>query len=255
MAKFYKASKIAELALQRIGAFSVNDTAPDPIEMERALYWMDMAVAEVVETNRCWWLVPVTIVKALTANTVSYDLSDFLGSSYPSDGILFPVSAFLRDSSSHDEPVEIIRREEYEAISKKTESGTTSRIFIDRVTDDQNLYVHPQVTATGYSLGLIAQVYSPSVLAGAKIDGNLAHGFSAGWQRFLVLATAAEIGSGPVRRLPLQEVADIRGQAGASLANLFGYANREKVSEPRRTAAWGEDYGDSTGVNDYGEIR
>ena len=233
----------------------MNDTAADPVEMERALYWMDMAVAEVVETNRCWWLLPVTIVKALTADTVNYDLSDFLGTSNPSDGILFPVSAFLRDSSSHDEPIDIIRREEYEAVPKKTESGRTTKIFIDRLTDDQNLYVHPQVTDATYSLGLIVQVYSPSVLAGAKIDGNLAHGFSAGWQRFLVNATAAEIGSGPVRRLPLAEVTDIRAQAAVSLANLFGYANREKVSEPRRTAAWGEDYDYSTGYNDYGNIR
>ena len=58
-------------------------------------------------------------------------------------------------------------------------------------------------------------------------------------QDWLILQNAADIGSGPVRRLPPGEINDIRQQAAISRAALMAYSNREKVSQPRRTRAHG----------------
>lgn len=252
MPKLYKAAKLAELSLGKVGAFSPNDPSADPFELERALYWMDMIVAELAGTKRCHWLIPVTVVRPLTALTATYSLATLLGADYPTDGVLFPVDAFLRDSAGGDRPVDIIRREQYDDIERKDSQGAPERIYIDRLNDQQNISIHPLPAVSGFSLGLVFQKYSPSVIAGSTVNGNLSHGFSSEWQKYLVIATAAEIGDGPVRKIPASDVDRFRAQAAASLENLMTYSNREKPSEPRRTAAWGEDYGDDYLHRDYG---
>lgn len=240
MSKLWKASGICERALRKIGAFSINDTAADGEELAEALYWLDLAVAELAGTEKCQWLIPTTLSIALSADTASYDLSNALGTSNPTDGVLFPMSAWLRDSNGEDTPIDIIRRQDYEDISDKDESGEPNIVYIDRLADDQNIFVHPVPDATGYSVRLLCQTYAPNMLAGTPSDGgNVAHGFSAEWQRWLILQNSADIGSGPVRRLPSGEITDIRQQAAISRAALMTYSNREKVSQPRRTRAHG----------------
>ncbi len=240
MSKLWKASGICERSLRKIGAFSVNDTAADPEELSEALYWLDLAVAELAGTEQCQWLIPTTLSIALTANTPSYDLSTALGTGNPTDGVLFPIEAWIRDSSGNDTPIDIIRRRDFEDIEDKDKSGVTDRIYIDRLNDDQNIYVYPVVDETGYSIRLLCQTYAPNLLGGTPSEGgNVRHGFSTEWQRFLILQNAADIGSGPVRRLPASEIADIRQQAEMSRSRLMTYSNREKVSQPRRTRAYG----------------
>lgn len=240
MSKLWKASGICERALRKIGAFSVNDTAADPEELAEALYWLDLAVAELAGTEQCQWLIPTTLSIALTANTANYDLSDALGTANPTDGVLFPIEAWLRDSDGLDTPIDIIRRRDFEDIEDKDKAGVTDRIYIDRLNEDQNIFIYPVVDESGYSIRLLCQTYAPNMLSGTpEGGGNIAHGFSAEWQRWLILQNAADIGSGPVRRLPPGEINDIRQQAAISRAALMAYSNREKVSQPRRTRAHG----------------
>lgn len=240
MSKLWKASGICERALRKIGAFSINDTAADGEELAEALYWLDLSVAELAGTEKCQWLIPTTLSIALSADTPSYDLSTALGTSDPADGVLFPVAAWLRDSNGEDTPIEIIRRQDYEDITDKDESGEPDVVYIDRLNDDQNIFVHPVPDATGYSIRLLCQTYAPNMLSGTpEGGGNIAHGFSAEWQRWLILQNAADIGSGPVRRLPPGEINDIRQQAAIARAALMAYSSREKVSQPRRTRAFG----------------
>lgn len=240
MSKLWKASGVCERALRKIGAFSINDTAADPEELAEALYWLDLAVAELAGTERCHWLIPTTLSIALSADTASYDLSTALGTADPTDGVLFPIEAWLRDSNGEDTPLDIIRRRDYEDIIDKDESGEPDIVYIDRLNDDQNIFVHPVPDATGYTVRLLCQTYAPNMLSGTpEGGGNIAHGFSAEWQRWLILQNAADIGSGPVRRIPPGEINDIRQQAAISRAALMAYSNREKVSQPRRTRAHG----------------
>jgi hypothetical protein len=240
MSKLWKASGICERSLRKIGAFSVNDNAADSGELAEALYWLDLAVAELAGTERCHWLIPQTLSIALTANTVSYDLSNSLGASHPTDGIIFPFEAWIRDSSGNDEPLEIIRRKEYEDINDKDATGEPTHIYIDRLNEDQNLFVYPVPTVSTYSIRLVCQTFAANLLDGTPHSrGNVSHGFSAEWQRWLILQNAADIGSGPVRRLPTPEINDMRQQAGEAKARLMAYSNREKTSQPRRTRAHG----------------
>ena len=240
MSKLWKASGICERALRKIGAFSINDTAADAEELAEALYWLDLSVAELAGTGQCQWLIPTTLSIALSADTASYDLSAALGSSNPTDGVLFPIEAWIRDSDGLDTPIDIIRRRDFEDIEDKDKAGVTDRIYIDRLADDQNLFIYPVVDETGYSIRLLCQTYAPNMLSGTpEGGGNIEHGFSAEWQRWLILQNAADIGSGPVRRLPPGEITDIRQQAGIARAALMAYSNREKVSQPRRTRAHG----------------
>ena len=240
MSKLWKASGICERALRKIGAFSVNDTAADPEELAEALYWLDLAVAELAGTEQCQWLIPTTLSIALAANTPSYDLSTALGTANPTDGVLFPIEAWIRDSNGLDTPIDIIRRRDFEDIEDKDKAGVTDRIYIDRLNEDQNIFIYPVVDETGYSIRLLCQTYAANLGGtGLTATGNIAHGFSAEWQKWMVLQNAADIGSGPVRRLPISETDRIRAEAGTSLTKLMAHSNREKVSQPRRTRAHG----------------
>ena len=240
MSKLWKASGICERALRKIGAFSVNDTAADPEELAEALYWLDLAVAELAGTEQCQWLIPTTLSIALSANTASYDLSTALGTANPTDGVLFPIEAWIRDSNGLDTPIDIIRRRDFEDIEDKDKSGIPDRIYIDRLNEDQNIFIYPVVDETGYSIRLLCQTYAANLGGtGLTATGNIAHGFSAEWQKWMVLQNSADIGSGPVRRLPISETDRIRAEAGTSLAKLMAFSNREKVSQPRRTRAFG----------------
>ena len=240
MSKLWKASGICERSLRKIGAFSINDSAADPEELHEALFWLDLAVAELAGTERCHWLIPATLTITLSADTASYDLSTAIGSDYPTDGVIFPIEAWLRDDDDNDTPLEIIRRRDYEDISDKADSGSPDRIYIDRLNADQNLFVYPVPSAAGEFIRLVCQSYAANLTCGTPDQGgNDAHGFSAAWQRWMILQNAADIGSGPVRRLPSSEVNDMRQQAEGARARLMAYSNREKTSQPRRTSASG----------------
>jgi len=240
MSRLFSARELAERALRKIGAFSINDTAADPEELHETLFWMDMAIAEFVGAERCHWLIPVTIdIPLTTAN--SYDLSDAAGQSYPGNGIIFPADAYLRDSSGNDGEVRLVSRREYEAITDKDATGKPEIVYIDRLKDDQNLYVHPVPVSAGiYTLRLVCQTYANTVTVkvGAATSGNVPHGWPVEWQRWIINQTAADIGSGPVRRLMKSETDDIKRDAETSRARLTAYSNREKRGV-RRTQAWG----------------
>jgi hypothetical protein len=56
------------------------------------------------------------------------------------------------------------------------------------------------------------------------------------WHLFLVTALAAEIGNGPVRKLPADEVREMQVTAKALLYDLMDYDSHEQADEPRLVA-------------------
>lgn len=236
MAAQLSVRSICERALRRIGSFALRDSEADPEEMAEAQHWLDLVVAHMAGTKRPLWLVPATLQLTLAADTKSYDLSDITG--YPTDGVLFPIDAWLRDPAGRDSHVELIRRKEYESIEDKDRAGETSVAHIDRLKARQ-IYVHPVIDTTGYTLRILAQTYSPTYDPEGDPGAEVAHGFTQEWQLWMVTALAAEIGDGPVRRLPGNEVTALRNRAAQLLVELQE-SNRETVSRPRRTAAWGQ---------------
>lgn len=241
MPRLFSARELAESALRKIGAFSINDTAADPAELSEALRWLDLSVGELTSTFECWWLIEETISFDLTADTVSYVLYSVAGNAYPSAGIQFVKSAWLRDSSGKDRELRMMSREEYEAIEDKDASGTPSAIYFDRLRNhtERNVFVHPVPTTADYSVRIVVQNYAQDQMGrGSSGSGRLDHGWPTEWQRFLIYMTAAEVGDGPVRRLPMNEIASYRAIAAGAKAALEPYANRE-TRGVRRTEAWG----------------
>jgi hypothetical protein len=236
--RILSAKKIAELALQKIGAFSVNDSAADPVHLARAIDWMDLGVQEFTGTNDCPWLLQRQIEIPLDANTAEYDLQDAMGTQLPPGNVIFPISATLSDADGNELPIQIVDWEEFSAITKKDATGTPCIIYIDRTTPTQKMLVYYVPTVDTYTLLLTVQQYAPDL---TRNNGDTAHQMRAEFQLWMVMMTAAHIGGGPVKRLSLQVKNDIASEAGNLRARLAAYSNKPQPmsGEPRRTEAWG----------------
>ena len=238
--RLFSARDIAELALQRIGAYSPMDSAADDTEMRRALEWMELGISDLAGRKRCQWLIPATITFALEADTPSYVLADVMGSAVPSLGVAYAISAKTIDANSAERNVDVIRRDDFEAFTDKTTSGDPDFVYLDRLVNDGMIYTYPVKTgSTALSLRLVVMTYPRSVLGPigeAEPAGDVEHGFDRTWQLWLVHSTAALIGAGPVRRLRKQDLDEIKEARDRSEAALMTFHNRETVSlKLRRT--------------------
>ncbi len=236
MSSLLSASEICETALRKIGSFSINDSAADPEEMKEAAKWLDLVVGEMTETERCTWLIQDTVTVPLEADKATYNLANAMGVNYPSDGVMFITHTFITNGTS-DQDVEMARRASYEELTVKTSTGPPKLIYIDRLSDknEQSFTVYPVPVDATHSLKFVFQKHAPDL---RNDFGKKAHGFHRGWQKWLVLATAAEIGDGPVRRVPSSENDRTRRDAQMSFGKLQANQNRENIA-PRRVRAWG----------------
>lgn len=226
---------IAERALRKVGAFTVNDTGTNPEELAEALYWLDLIVAELSGTQECFWLRDETVTVPLVADqTDPYVLADVDG--FPRQGAVFVLGAWLRDPNDQDTPIEILRRNQYEELAKKDTSGQPYSVYVDRLVPSPSMLTYPVIADDDYSVRLLVQSYHPS-LSGTLGDeapkGAVALRIGAAFQRFLVFALAADIGDGPVRRIEDNKVTSWRKSAAMSLTALNGYINREKPRQIR----------------------
>lgn len=235
---------LCELVLQRIGAYAVNDEGADPIEMNRTLQWMDLTIAEIAGTDQCLWLVPETLSFEWPAATRTDTLENLLDTALPPTGVLFVKQASLLDSNGiRMGNLPLVARDVYEKISNKDDAGRPEKLFIDRLASDFNasIYRVPDATQT-YTIELVVQTYAASVMGNqgqTDQSGDVRHGFSQEWQRFIVNRVGADVGSGPVRRLDLNEIKDMRDEAIASFARLQAYSNRQKQNTVPRTSRYG----------------
>ncbi|MDZ4252837.1 MAG: hypothetical protein U1A72_09745, partial [Sulfuritalea sp.] len=177
------AVELCERALRKIGAFAINDEAADPDELDEALRWLDMIVAELTGTRRCYWLTPATVTFDWPAGEESVVLADQMGADYPPTGIQFPVRAWRVDTTTglRQAEIELCRRKTYEAKSDLTTSGSPEILFVDRLTENQRAYAWPvPSTADVWQIALEFQTYSRSVLGeqGGEQAGDVPTGFS-----------------------------------------------------------------------------
>jgi len=237
MAKRFNAKEIGERALRKIGAYSINDAEADPEELQETLYWMDMNLAHICGTEAAFWLRPATISKALTADTGSYVLETLLGTDYPSDGIVSVPGVWIT-TGSDDDPLEQLRRVDYENIQNKAATGRPEYFYIDRLAsdDEQKVYFYP-VPSSGYTAKFLVQTYSPDL---TKRPFAEQHGLYTAAQLWLTLSTAFLISDGPVRRLEAGRMDRIEKQAMQAFKDLkaYGSVNTEQVRD-RRVQAWG----------------
>lgn len=228
---------ICEGALQIIGAYSVHDAGADAGELARSAQWLDDMLRHTAGTHRNLWRLSTATID-LEAETTSYSLVSAFGATAPADGMVFPVSAFVRDTSGNDTPVEIVFREVYDDIRDKDETGTPARIHIDRLAPTATLYVHPiPVADDTYTLHLTIQSFSPNPTG--KAVENRTTGLRLEWDMWAKHALALVIGGGPVRRLREEELTKLKDMTGDYWHDLMAYANRERNNAPPQTEPWG----------------
>ena len=238
------AAEACERALRKVRAFSINDEAADPDEMEETLRWFDMIIGHLTGTRRCYWLTPATVTFDWPDGESSAVLADEMGADYPPTGILFPVRAWLvdKETGERQREIELCRRRKYEELSISASAGAPEVLYIDRLVQDQVAYVNPvpNDAANLWQIALEFQTYSRSVIGeqGGEQAGDVPHGFDQTWQLYLVTRLAAEIGDGPVKHLAPATIRDWRALAESYLSDL-GYANREKNNRPYQTKRYG----------------
>ena len=244
------AANIAELSLRKVKTFSPNDEAADPDELDIALQFMDLIVAEVTGTMRCYWLSPATVTFDWPAASASVALSDQMGAGYPPTGIQFPVRAWLVDAvtGQRQYELELCRRKKYEDRLRHDTNGNPQLLFIDRQVNGELAYVWPvpqapdpaSPTVSGWKIALEFQTYTRSVLGvqGGDQAGEVSHGFSQEWQLYLVTRVAIDIGDGPVTDVGVGKLNEWRSQAAEKFSLLI-YANKEKTNRRPVTRRYG----------------
>jgi len=230
----FTAKQIAEEALKKIGAFSLHDSGADPVELDRALTWLDLIVAEQAGKRTCHWLIPDTVSLSLTGGTADYDMNAVLGVGLPDNGIQFPVSATISDDNGNETPLTLVHRDQYEEIPDKTSTGTPEWIYIDRLYEP-TLKTYPVLGSgvTGYTINLVVQRFSETF---HNTKGNQATELRPAWQLWAIYKLAATIGDGTVRRVPDREIKMFHDVAKTSEVDLLAFEETEHASGPSRTA-------------------
>lgn len=236
MAQLLTAKGVAERSLRMIQAFSINDTSADPEELRETLYWMEMLLDHKAATNKLYFLIPADVLVPLPA-AQSFPLVTQAAGAWPTNGVLMFHYAKLIDGSNNETELRILRRDEYEAIDNKTQSGRPQAIYIDRLDPNYTASLWPVPSDTSYSAKLVLQTYNLTVALDNKSlpQTNNQHGLQAGWQLWLVTAVAAAIGRGAVRTLPPAEIKDLQASADGLFSELYINSNNERPSGARVT--------------------
>lgn len=229
MAALLTAAKIVEQSLRQVGALSPLDTASDPAMFDIGLSRLDMLMAELIATDRFWWMVSASQTVALVVDQIEYNLAALVD-----PPLEFVTAAYLANDDREDE-IDLLLASEYRQISDKASSGTPTGVYIER-RDRPTMYVNPVPAVTGYSVLLTGQRYAVDLVSAG---GQIAHGFPAAWQRYLTLALAVDIGSGPVWKVPDGELDRLERRARESRDRLMVFSNRENIGRPRVTRPWG----------------
>lgn len=226
-------NQVIEQALGRIGAFTVNMMAPRDGEIERAAVWLDMVVAHETARSRKWWLVDETQTFDVVASQSRYDLNQAIGLTNAPRGIQFFIGAYLYDVAAGRDVCDLAawKREEYEARPDKAALGTPSAIYVDR--GDKPLgFLYPTPSdARAWKVRLLFQSYSTDFVNAQPT--SKAYKMRHSWQLWMVEELAASIGAGPIRRLPGDEVKEMRARAIQLRNDLEGEDDQQHAAEPR----------------------
>lgn len=231
MARLYSINEICERALRKIGAYSINDSGADAAYMEEARHWLDMIVAHLSARKRRWWLVPATYSFDLTAGQAAYNLRTSLSGAKLE--FIVQVNAVEVTGGTAQE-VPIMRRQEWERDRLRKDGGPPWSCWIDR-TDDPTLTLAPTpVAPIAHRIEVVAQAF-PTDLRTLQGVAKLPE-VPQVWNLAMVHRLAAELGNGPVRKQPQDEVRDMQETAAELIAQLDAYADHEQADEPRRVA-------------------
>lgn len=234
MAKLFNAREICTLALRRIGVVAKDDSSVADAILLTALQHLDMLLAEKAGTTRLWFLSPQELTFTYAADSESVDISSLLGANNRLDMLR---AAYDDDT---DDEITLLRRAEFDIIKNGGALDYTSgrTLFVAPDGDDTyTAYLRP-VPTTALSIRVTGTKLSPSVSLATQSSATMAHGFETAWQRWMVYALAADIGDGPLARLPeerLNRWVAIAGNSWVELNSTRGGGQRKAV---RFTRPW-----------------
>lgn len=233
MARILEIREVCERALRKIGSYSIRDSGADAAELQEARYWLDLVVGHVAAMRRMWWLVPDTATITLIDGQTDYELTALLPSGDP---FAFPVSVTsIRTETDVRDPVCLWRRWEWEARDAAVVTGRPQAVYIDRDPEAPVMRVWPAPTAPiDWHLEMVFQRVTPDFTAGASSERIVR--IREAWNLYLVTALAAQLGNGPVRKLPADEVRDMKQEAADLLMDIEKFDIHEHADEPRRVA-------------------
>ena len=230
MARLLEIREVCERALRRIGTFSIRDSAADPAELEEARYWLDMVMGHVAARQRAWWMVAETATINMIVGQADYALASVLPTGDAVAAVTLIKAVSLTDGQRED--VYLARRWEWEARGQHVPEGDPRWMaYIDRSSAPVlRLYPTP-VDPLTHRLEVVFQRTSPDLVSGASTERILR--FRQAWNLYIVTALAAQIGNGPVRKLPGDEVREMQMQAERLLFDLETFDAHEQAGEPR----------------------
>jgi len=225
MSRLLTSAQLAEHSLRQIGVYSVYDTGADDSSLSVALERLDLLVAEMVGSNKFWWFVPSQQRVSLNAGVVTYNLNGLL-----TTPLQFIQHVFLLRDGKETELTQERRSFADEHTIDVLEGGPPTSVYIER--NDSPLITVLPAPLAGDQLLITGQQYAENL---TQSNGGIAHGFPAAWQRAIILQLSADLGSGPITRLPDNELIMLKQDAGAAFIALERFNNRENVREPRKT--------------------
>lgn len=204
MPNFQTAKQIAEKALQRIGAFPPSRAQADAAELRRALQWMEMIL------NTQSGIQTITSFNRAYEIPLEATIGDYLLADYDDEaGTQHVFSAVLVDASENVEPLELIW--ENQSLEENiTEIGRPLRAVVTRAVHPE-IKVYPVPTQievdAGYRIRVRVQTFHAGIDETGVADSDIS--LRASWYLWLIKKLSFEIGSGPVRRLPKDELNDL----------------------------------------------
>lgn len=259
MAHLLSVGEVIDRALRKIGHYPTRSSGPRPGDVEEARYWLDMLVGHQSARQRWWPLVAATATFPLVAGQASYTLATAIGGSQAPTGIAFVIRTILYNVTTgqdiHELP--IVRRQEFE-LRAFAEPGTAQDSTpwtwgdVDRsgvgtaqagppnacyITRDQSpvMVVYPAPDAlVSYGVRVLFQSYAPDFTEAAANERVTA--IRETWNLWMVTALAAQIGNGPVRKLPADEVREMKQEALSLRTELEAYDVHEAQTTGKRVA-------------------
>lgn len=235
MSRIFTVREIVDRALRKIGAYSIRDQGADGEEVTESLMWLDMIVADRFSQQRTHMVVPSTITMALTTGVDTYVLDQVLGTA-AGGGVEYVANiALVLNNGGSGEPcrqeIKMVSRDIWEARPTPGQTGQPCMALVDRnVPVTLKIGPKPQFTSPAtWSLEIvIQQIPMDFTLA----DEERAMRMRSCFNLWAVKALAAEIGDGPVRRLPQEETRLWKAEADAHWADLLAMDMQENTSAP-----------------------
>lgn len=258
MSRLLTVAEICDRALHKIGAFPTRSSGARADDVEEARMWLDMLVGHQAARTRTWWLVPATASFTLSEGVPAYDLASALSATQAPNGVAFVITVLLCDATTGDviHEVPMARRREFEvrALRGRYDSSPDATPWlwgdgeqapstaispgqpnVCHVTRDQA----PTITFSptpdrDYTCKVLFQSYAKDFVSAEPTEKVL--GLRSSWNLWLVTALAAQLGSGPIRQLPADEVKAMKNDAIVLRGELEAYDAEESQDVGRRVA-------------------